>query len=137
MADLVITAANVARAGDGIDDHGTAGVAVTAGQAVYLDSATGTYKLADNDSATAEARSPDGLALNPAAIGQPLAVRKKGRITIGAAVTAGVPYYLSSTAGGICPAADLGSGDYPALLGFAVSATVIDLKIVEAGVALA
>lgn len=137
MADLTITATSVVAGGNARTVDGTAGATITAGQVVYLDSDAGTYKLADNDSATAAVRSPDGIALNGAASGQPVRVLKAGNITIGATVTAGVAYYLSSTAGGICPVADLGSGDYPTLLGFATSASVIDVNIVEAGVALA
>lgn len=137
MADLTITAANVVAAGGATTKNGTAGATITAGQVVYLDSDAGTYKLADTDSATAAARSPAGIALNSASAGQPLRVLEDGPVTIGAAVTAGVGYYLSGTAGGICPVADLGSGDYPVFLGFARSATVLDVDIVEAGVALA
>jgi hypothetical protein len=39
--------------------------------------------LADSDSATAEARKPTGIALNGAALNQPLAVQKSGDITAG------------------------------------------------------
>lgn len=42
----------------------------------------------------------------------------------------------SVLAGGICPVADLSSGDYPVLLGFATSASVLRVDIVEAGVAI-
>jgi predicted lysophospholipase L1 biosynthesis ABC-type transport system permease subunit len=59
-----------------------------------------------------------------------------GDITIGAAVSAGVAYYLSATAGGICPVADLVSTNYPVILGIAKSTTVLSVKITEAGVAL-
>jgi hypothetical protein len=137
MADLTITAAGV-EAGTGARvDHGTAGASVTAGQTVYLDPSDNSYKLADCDSGTEEARSTTGIALHAAATGQPLAVHTKGPLTIGATVTAGVAYYQSATAGGVCPVADLGSGDYPVFLGFATSASVIDVDIKEAGVALA
>ena len=97
MADLTITAANVAARGGASIRHGVAGAAVTAGQVVYLDAADGTYKLADHDSPTAAVRSPAGIALHTAAIGQPLAVHVAGPITIGATITAGVAYYLSGT----------------------------------------
>jgi hypothetical protein len=82
------------------------------------------------------ARVASGIALHAAASGQPLAVLTSGPITIGAAVTAGVGYYLSATAGGICPVADLGSGQYPSFLGFAISASVISININAAGVSL-
>lgn len=136
MADLTITATSVAAQGGAKIRHGTAGAAVTAGQVVYLDESAGTWKLADNDSATAAARSPRGIALNGAASGQPLAVHLEGPITIGATLTAGVAYYLSSAPGGICPVADLATGDYPTIVGIATSTTVLDVKFHESGVAL-
>lgn len=137
MADLSITAANVQRAAGARTANGTAGATIAAGQVVYLDTAAGTYKLADCDSATAAVRSPAGIALNSASSGQPVEVLTSGGITIGATVTAGVAYYLSPTAGGICPVADLLTGDYPTIIGIATSASVIDVRIHQSGVALA
>lgn len=135
MADLVITAANVIADPSATIEHGTAGAAVTAGQMVYEDAATGTFKLADSNGAAA-LRSPVGAALHAAAIGQPLAICKRGPITIGAALTAGVAYYLSDTPGGICPVADVGSGEYATIIGIASSASVLKMKIQESGAAL-
>lgn len=137
MVDIVITAANVVPGTGAKIEHGTAGATVTAGQVVYLDSAsTGKYLLADNNSATAAARSPRGIALHGASLNQPLAVQTEGPITIGATVTAGVAYYLSDTPGGIGPVADLLTGEYPTVLGMATSTTVLNLKIQASGVAL-
>ena len=136
MSDLTITAANVAQGAGASKVHGTAGASITAGQTVYLDSADNTYKLYDADSATAAARVCAGIALHAASSGQPIAVHTDGPIAIGATVTAGVGYYGSDTAGGICPIADLETGDYPCFLGFATSTSVIDVDIVHAGVAL-
>lgn len=136
MADLTITAANVLALAGSAVSRGVAGATVTAGQAVYLDTADGKWKLADNNSATVAARTPGGIALNGAANGQPLSVLTSGPITIGAAVTAGVAYYLSDTPGGICPVADLGSGEFPTVIGIATSATVLNVKINPSGVAL-
>lgn len=136
MADLSITATSVLAGGGAKTVEGVAGASITAGQVVYLDSSAGTYKLADNNSATAAARSPDGIALNGAASGQPIEVLTRGPITIGATMTAGVAYYLSATAGGICPVADLTTGHYPTILGIATSTTVLSVLIHESGVAL-
>lgn len=136
MADLVITAADVVAGAGASIEFGTAGATVTAGQIVYRDPDDLKYKLADNNSATAAARSPRGIALNGASDGQPLAVLRGGEVTIGAAVAPGVAYYLSDTPGGICPVADLLAGEYPAIVGIAESATVLRVKIQEAGVAL-
>lgn len=135
-ADLSITAASVAKGTNAVIEHGTAGATITAGQAVYFDSAAGTWKLADDNSATAAARSPKGFALNGAASGQPLTVHKSGNITIGATLTAGVAYYLSDTPGGICPVADLTTGEYPTIVGIATSTTVLKVQFLESGVAL-
>jgi len=113
-----------------------ADLTITAGQTGYLDTADGKWKLADNNSATAAVRTPGGIALNGASNGQPLAVLTQGPITIGAALTAGVAYYLSDTPGGICPVADLGAGEYPTVIGIASSTTVLKVSINSAGVAL-
>lgn len=136
MADLVITTANVAKSAGAKINHGTAGVGVLAGHVVYKDAATGKYLLADNNSATAAARLPVGIALNGASANQPLAVQTAGDITIGATLTAGTEYWLSDTPGGICPRADLLTGEYPVLIGVAKSTTVLALNIVSSGVAL-
>jgi len=137
MTDLVITAASVVAGSNAIKENGVAGETITAGQVVYRDSSTGSYKLADTDSATAESRTPRGIALNGAASGQPLAIIRSGDVTIGATILAGVAYYLSGTAGGICPVADVASGDYVALLGMGKSTTVLTVDIQAPGVALA
>lgn len=134
MADLVITAANVIADSAARIVSGSAGAAITAGQIVYLDPDTRTYKLADSN--VAAARSPDGIALHSTGSGQPLAVAEAGSITLGAVLTAGVAYYLSDTPGGICPVADVGTGEYATVLGVASSTSVLKLKIQESGVAL-
>ncbi|WFU88984.1 hypothetical protein QA644_08065 [Rhizobium sp. CC1099] len=136
MADLVITASAVTPGSNATIDHGTAGEAITAGQPVYKSSTTNKWMLADTDSATAEARVAKGIALNGAALNQPVAIHKSGDLTMNAVLTKGVAYYLSGTAGGICPVADLASGDYTCLLGIAKSTTVLAVDIVSAGVAI-
>lgn len=137
MTDIAITAANVVKGSGARVVQGTLGATVTAGQVVYLDTTTSTYKLADCDSATAAARSPAGIALNGGGSGQPVDVLTSGLVTVGATLTAGVTYYLSPTAGGICPVADVLSGDYPTIMGIATSASVLSVKIHSAGVVLA
>jgi hypothetical protein len=134
MADLVITAANVAKGSDATVENGTAGATVTAGQAVYLDTADGRLKLADNNGTGT--RSVRGVALHGAAAGQPLQIQRAGDITIGATMTAGAAYYLSATAGGIAPAADLAAGMDPILIGMAKSTTVLTIDIIDVGVTL-
>ncbi|XKM40330.1 hypothetical protein A4U53_030835 [Rhizobium ruizarguesonis] len=92
--------------------------------------------LADSNSATVEARQAKGIALNGASLNQPIAIHKSGDITIGAALTAGQAIYLSDTAGGLCPLADIGSGEYICQLGLAKSTTVLHVDIQFPGVAL-
>lgn len=135
MAALTITPASVKAGANATIERGVSAVAVTAGQVAYIAVATGKYGLTDADSATPEVRVVKGIALHAAAADQPLAVQTKGLITIGATVAPGVPYFASATPGGIAPAADNTTGVYPTFLGFGISATVIDLNIVAAGVA--
>ena len=137
MTDISITAANVVAGADASRESGTAGEAITAGQAVYLDATSKKYKLADSNSSTAAARQPRGIALNGAALNQPLTIQRSGDITIGATLTPGAAYYLSDTPGGICPLADVGDGEYLCLLGLAKSASVLGLDIQYSGVAVA
>jgi hypothetical protein len=135
LADLTITAASVVAGSGATIARGTAGATITAGQAVYLDTATtGKWQLADTDSATAAVRAAHGIALNGAALNQPIAVITDGDLTIGATIEAGTAYYLSGTAGGICPVADVAAGDYPLILGMGKSTTVLDVNIVYPGV---
>lgn len=136
MADLTITAASVIADSDATIEWGTFGETITAGQAVYRDSSTGKYMKADNNSATAEAKVPRGIALNNGGNGQPGAIVTRGNVTIGATITGGVAYYLSDTAGGICPVADLGSGETSTILGIAISTTKLKVDIQASGVTL-
>lgn len=136
MADLTITAASVIAGADAARESGTAGETITAGKAVYFSSTTKKWMLADSNSVTAEARKCTGIALNGASLNQPVTVLKGGDITIGATLTAGTAYYLSDTAGGICPIADVGSGEYVNLLGLAKSTSVFAFAPQYPGVAL-
>lgn len=136
MADISITAANVLAGTNSTRKHGTSGATITAGQVVYLEDSSNTWKLADNNSATAAVRTAQGIALNGASSGQPITVLTGGDITIGGTLTAGVAYYLSDTPGGICPVADVGSGEYTCLLGMATSTSVLSVAIKYSGVAL-
>jgi hypothetical protein len=92
--------------------------------------------LADSNSATAAAKIAGGIALNGAALNQPLAIATSGDVTIGATLTPGSPYYLSETPGGIQPAADLTTGENVCQLGFAKSASVLSIAIQNPGVTL-
>jgi hypothetical protein len=135
MADISITAANVVPGSDAVRESGTAGATITAGQLVYLDTSDMKYKLADANGAAA-LRVPNGIALNGASNGQPLSVQKGGDITIGGTMTAGIPYFLSDTPGGLCPLPDIGTGEYSCIVGIAKSTSVLAVNIQPSGVAL-
>lgn len=136
MTDISITAANVVPGSDAVIRAGTAGETIAAGKRVYKSSTTGKYMLADTNSATAEARRATGISLNGASLNQPLDVQTGGTITIGATLTAGTAYYGSDTPGGICPLADVGSGEYVEITGVATSTTVMMLAFLYPNVAL-
>lgn len=111
MTDISVTASNVTWVSGVRPQQGKAGVAITEGQAVYLDTTTNTYKLADANSATASVVA--GVALTNAIAGRDFLFAPPGaKINVGATLTAGTKYQLSETAGGICPAADIGTGVY-------------------------
>ena len=135
MTDLSITAANVVAGSNSIQVSGIAGETIAAGKAVYKSSTTNKWMLADSNSATAEARTPDGIALNGASLNQPITVHKSGDLNPGVSVTANTEYFLSDTPGGICPLADVGSGEYLCSIGFATTTSNIAVSIRATGVA--
>lgn len=116
--DLVVTAAQVKKAEGALTDRGIAGVTMTAGQSLFRDAADlNRIKLADaNTLAEAECI---GVGLHAALADQPIEFQRGGNLTIGAgaAPAVGVIYVVSSTAGGIAPAADLGAGEYATVIG--------------------
>lgn len=132
MADITITPSAVLAASDATRESGTAGATITAGQVVAKHATNGKYVLADADG-TGVTR-PRGIALNGASDGQPLTIVTAGDVTLGG-MTAGVSYYLSPTAGGIAPRADVDTGDTVTALGIAKSTTVLLLNITHSGVA--
>lgn len=134
MTDIAITPANVVGDGSSSRATGTAGVAILAGQAVYLDSVTNKYKLSDSN--LTGAKTVSGIALNGAAINQPVVIQKSGPITIGGTLVKGTTYCQSITPGGICPQADITTGGDVVVLGVATSTTVLGLNIQVTGVTL-
>lgn len=131
MVDLVITAASVLPGTDteGAQfEYGVSAVAVTAGQAVYKDSAN-QYRLADNNDTSAALAVVAGIALHAAAAGQPLKIQTRGPITIGATVASGSVYVLSATPGGIAPVADLATGNRCTLLGVGINGSTTRINL--------
>jgi hypothetical protein len=127
-ADLSITAANVVPGANAQFREGVAGVAITAGQLVYLDTTANTWKLTDANLSLAGS-DVDGLAANTAGIGQPLKViTADDDLALGATTAKGTIYISSGTAGGIAPAADLVTGWYLNVVAIGVSATKVKFR---------
>lgn len=133
MADIIpvvtsvkaYTGANVSRA--------NAGATITAGQAIYLDSADNKLKLTDaNAAATATCV---GVSLNGGAVDQPIVYIVSGGLNPGVAVTVGESYAVSENAGGICPIADVGAGEYVSVIGVATTTSRIEVGLNNTGVA--
>jgi hypothetical protein len=136
MADLVITAANV-KLISGPSQRLVAGAALAAGQMAYKEAASSKAKLSDNDSATGEVRAIAGMALHAAAVDQPVILAQNTAIVdLGVILTAGTDYYLSGTPGGICPRADLTTGDDPIRVGIALTTSRLQLDFADPGVTL-
>lgn len=128
MADVSVVAAEVLADTGTEFKHGTLGATVTAGQAIYLDTSTSTWKLADaNASATTAA--VEGIALNGGVSGQPVKVWTGGTADPGFTVGVGSVYVLSATAGGIAPVADLTTGMYATALGIGITASQMKLLL--------
>jgi len=134
MTALTITAASVVPQSNAIFSQEVAGETITAGMSVYIDTTTGKAMKADaNASAsTAVAR---GIATHGASNGQPLRVQIDGDINMGATLTVNTAYVVGATAGDVAPIADLTTGWYGALLGIAISTSVLRLAIRNTGVA--
>ena len=134
MADITVTAANVAAASDAVVISETAGAAVTIGQVVYKDT-DDTWKLAITTSTTTAGANGIGIALTQsAADGQPIQVQIGGSINPGGTLTVGEIYVVSTNAaGGIAPEGDNGSTDYVTVLGVASTASNLKLKPIVSG----
>ncbi|MDX0315904.1 hypothetical protein GOC54_33815 [Sinorhizobium meliloti] len=135
MADLSINSALVVAGTNSTRDTGTAGETITAGQPIYLDATTNKWMKSDNNGTGT--RTVHGISLNGASLNQPVSIHKSGDITIGATLVAGTDYWLSGTAGGICPRADLVAGMDTIQVGIAKSTSVLSVDIQDPGVTLA
>lgn len=138
MADLVITVASVAPGSNPtyFKDN-VAGETITAGMPVYLKAADQKWYKAKASVTIAEA-SVRGVSLHGALANQPLVVQSGGQVTIGATIAAGVFYYCSAAAfGGICPVADLASGNFVTALGYGVSTALLQIQPIVTGQTLA
>lgn len=127
MADLVIVAANV-REGvqpTRISQSTLAGETIDAGKFAYFDVPTSRLKLAVNTSpATSKVR---GMALNSAAIGQPVDLIEDGEVQIGTGAVS-VAYFLSDTPGVAAPEVDILTGEQKVFVGIGAASGRLRLR---------
>lgn len=109
MADIVVTAANVAWVSGGTDIY-LCGEAITQGQPIALDESDSKVYRSDANSATAARQTVTAIALSAGSANQLIVGQTDGIIQIGGTTSQGVPYVASATAGGIAPHTDLAAG---------------------------
>lgn len=137
MVDLTVTAAQVLPDTNYPIRRAIAAVAITAGQAVCLDTASLTVKLWDANDAAVNTF-PPGIAINSCAAGQGVDWQEGPgpEITLGAgaAPVLGTVYVGSANAGGVAPAADLAAGWVRGILGVGKATNKIKLISWNSGV---
>ena len=133
MAYLVITPADVEVQQNASSVLSQFGEAVTPGQVVYRSTADNKYYLADCDAAATA--NIAGIAITYAgADSYGYVFTANGRdIDLGTTMTSGEIYVVSDTSGSIMPYADLTTGQYLTILGFAKSASLLTLDINNTG----
>jgi len=134
MVDVVITASDVDKV-SGSQRTNEAGIAITAGQTVYLDAA-GLVQLCQNDLTAVEGACV-GISLNDAGVGQPCTYQVSGVIDLGSVLAAGVQYIVGAAAGAVAPVADIASTEFLTSLGVGISTTELQIGINQSGVAAA
>lgn len=132
MADVTLTAVTVDRVTDPnpVIVTGDAGATIAAGQPVYFDSGTTSYKLANAVTSSATAKVV-GIAINSAIAGQPVEVLTKGVLTC-TGLTAGRTYVASgAVSGNIAPDADMEAASTwrNSQIGIALSSTKLKVQI--------
>lgn len=123
MADLTQTAANVKLKGYASVSIGIAGEAVTQGQPIYRSSGSW-YRCDAND--TAAKANCAAIVLTPAATSGYFVYAPAGAdIDLGATLTVGETYAVSTNVGAIAPVSDLASTNYVTTLGIATTTSTL------------
>jgi hypothetical protein len=124
MADLAVTASSVAIVRESKPIDGTSGAAVTAGQPCYRGSDGKWYPALAGGNGIQSGSLGLAIAANSApGANQPLRLFGSGTINVGATLTVGEQYGVSTNAGKISPMSDLGSGKFISFLGVGTSNT--------------
>jgi hypothetical protein len=124
MAAVTITAASIVPVTGFSSEHSyVAGATITRGLAVYLDTVTNTWKLADSDLSAAAAGSLGlvGISLSDVVATQPMIVFIGGHLGMGVCLTQGKVYCVGQVAGEIIAHAELTSTAKVTILGVATS----------------
>jgi len=106
----------------------TAGEALTAGDAVYINTTDSKIYKAENDD-TREKATVMGFVNADAALDAEIPVVVRGKVTTAStSLTVGFEYFLDATPGAIVATSPSTSGDFSAAVGQAVSTTDIDVQ---------
>ena len=106
----------------------TAGEALTAGDAVYINTTDSKIYKAENDD-TREKATVMGFVNADAALDAEIPVVVRGKVTTAStSLSVGSQYFLDATLGAITATAPSVSGDFSAVVGQAVSTTEIDVQ---------
>ncbi len=111
------------------------GATIGLGKVVYLDAATGTHKLAANNSTLAIAAAV-GIAVTPGASTDYgfIAATDGAYLTFtGSTFVIGDTYFLG-TSGNIIPQGDIATGNYVTRIGTAATATILQVSIKATGI---
>lgn len=136
MADISITVASVIKGAAAQAITGIAGTTITAGQALYIDTAnSNVLKLADANGTT-PANTFAGIALHASLSGQPITYNTAdAAFVFGGTILAGDVVYVSQTPGGLTKTfGDLASGATVIIVGNMTSTTVMKLAPITGGV---
>jgi hypothetical protein len=136
MTDLVFVASDILASPSANRTEGISGGTPIAGDVLYRSPDDNQWRRAANNSATAGAKFPSGIALNGATTGQPIDVLIHGDLTVSSVLTPGDAYYLSANAGKICPRADVVTGMDVCFIGIARSTSVLMVNFMVPGVTL-
>lgn len=133
MADLVVVPANVKPGSDAVTKRGIAGEPITAGDSVF-EAADKGIELCEKDQTILEAACR-GVALNDAALDQPIEYAVSGTVDMGGILSVGQTYIVGAGAGGIAPEADAAAGHFVTVVGVATTGNLLKLGILQSGVA--
>lgn len=128
MSDLTITAANIVLVSGDVATKNAA-EAVTAGNWLYAVPSAITVGIASKSDVAKQ--TVIGLALNSAGVGQPVNYALPGAVVSFGAILTVARWYLLGAVGATRPVADQTTGDYVTQVGYALTTSNMQLKIVN------